>query len=59
MYPTSADDGGNLSSSSISAHSCPQQSATTEVIIEKRGFAKVQIPSVNSAQPLSIASSDL
>ncbi|KAF5812897.1 hypothetical protein HanXRQr2_Chr03g0091811 [Helianthus annuus] len=39
MYSTSGDDGGNLSSS-ISAHSCPQQSATTEVIIEKRGFAK-------------------
>ncbi|KAJ0934052.1 hypothetical protein HanRHA438_Chr03g0103031 [Helianthus annuus] len=41
MYSTSGDDGGNLSSS-ISAHSCPQQSATTEVIIEKRGFAKIQ-----------------
>ncbi|KAJ0942145.1 hypothetical protein HanPSC8_Chr03g0088411 [Helianthus annuus] len=39
MYSTSGDDGGNLSSS-ISAHSCPQQSATTE-LIEKRGFAKI------------------
>ncbi|MFS7917344.1 hypothetical protein Hanom_Chr03g00187931 [Helianthus anomalus] len=56
MYSPSGD-GGNLSSS-ISAHSCAQQSATTE-LIEKRGFAKVQIPFVNSAQPLSIASSDL
>ncbi|MFS7917342.1 hypothetical protein Hanom_Chr03g00187911 [Helianthus anomalus] len=54
MYSPSGD-GGNLSSS-ISAHSCPQQSATTELIIEKGGL---QIPSVNSAQPLSIASSDL
>ncbi|KAM0036972.1 hypothetical protein Hdeb2414_s0014g00432671 [Helianthus debilis subsp. tardiflorus] len=57
MYSTSGD-GGSLSSS-ISAHSCPQQSATTELIIDNRGFAKVQIPSVNSAQPLSIASNDL